>query len=100
MDTLIATVRDEVNAYAGEAYNGYVFVTSNVENTRFVATAVGSVRGKRIVNTSLIVQIIGDKVIIEQDTNSKPLVDALEVAGVPRSQIILAYAGEGVPEAL
>jgi hypothetical protein len=29
---------------------------------------------------------------------NKPLVDALVDAGVPRAQIILAYAGEAVPE--
>lgn len=88
----------ELEAYTGDAFNGYVFMTSNVEQTRFVVTAVGNVKGKRIVNTSLIVQLIGDKIIIEQDTNSKVLVDALEQAAIPRSQIILAYAGEPVPE--
>lgn len=100
MDTLKEIVTREVNAYAGEAYNGYVFVTTNVEYTRFVATAVGTIRGKRVVNTSLVVQIIADKIIIEQDTNSKPLADALEEAGISRSQIILAYAGEPVPESV
>ncbi len=44
-------------------------------------------KGKRVVNTSLIVQFIDEKIIIEQDTNSKMLVDALEQAGesVPES---------------
>jgi hypothetical protein len=91
------TLIHEIEAYTGDAYNGYVFMTSNVERTRFVVTAVGNVKGKRVVNTSLIVQLIGEKIIIEQDTNSNVLIDALEQAGVPRSQIVLAYVGEPVP---
>jgi hypothetical protein len=37
-------------------------------------------------------------VVIERDQNDKLVVDALLQAGVPRSQIVLAYAGEHVPE--
>lgn len=98
MDTLKATLIRELERYTGEAYNCYVFMTNNPEQTRFVVTAVGTIRSKRIVNTSLIVQLVNEKVVIEQDTNSKLLVDALEDAGISRSQIILAYAGESVPE--
>jgi hypothetical protein len=43
-------------------------------------------------------QVVGDKVIIIEDNTDKPLVDALMVnGGVPRDQIILAYAGEPIP---
>ena len=37
-------------------------------------------------------------IIIDRDINNKPLIDALVQAGVPRTQIILAYMGEPVPE--
>jgi hypothetical protein len=50
------------------------------------------------VNTGLIVHCIDNLIIVDRDINNKPLVDALVQAGVPRSQIILAYAGEPVPE--
>jgi hypothetical protein len=42
----------------------------------------------------------GDRgqVVIEQDVNDKPLVDALVQNGLHREQIVLAYAGEVVPE--
>lgn len=42
--------------------------------------------------------IQGDKIIIDLDINDKMLVDALLQAGVPRDQIVLAYAGESIPE--
>jgi hypothetical protein len=47
---------------------------------------------------SILAQVTEDKVIIYQDTTDKPLVDELLRCGVPRSQIILRYAGETVPE--
>jgi sulfur carrier protein ThiS len=47
---------------------------------------------------SLLVRILGETVVVERDQNDKPLVDALAQAGIPRSKIILAYAGEAVPE--
>lgn len=98
MEPLNDIIQREIEAYTGEAANGYVFMTTNPERTRFVVTGVGQVRGQRIVNTALVVQIIGDRVVIEQDKNGDPLVDALIQAGVARAQIVLAYAGEPVPE--
>ena len=39
-------------------------------------------------------RIEGDHIIIEADTTDRPLDDALVAAGVPRSQIVLAYRDE------
>jgi hypothetical protein len=52
----------------------------------------------RFTATSIVVHLRGDTLIIEHDDNDRPLVDALVRAGIPRSKIILAYAGEPVPE--
>lgn len=58
-------------------------------------------QGKRFVNTGLLVHIVDNHlIVIEEDINNKPLVDALVQAGIPREKIILAYAGETVPEEL
>jgi uncharacterized protein (UPF0218 family) len=98
MDTLRETLIREIEKYAGKAFNGYSYLTTNDDQTHFVITSVGDVRGKRIVNTAMIVEIINDKIVIDRDIYDKQLVDALLQAGVPRKQIILAYAGESVPE--
>lgn len=42
-------------------------------------------------------RITDNKIFIEEDTTDRPLVHELERAGIPRDQIVLAYAGEGVP---
>lgn len=58
---------------------------------------VGEIRGKPFTDVSILARIVGQRVIIERDVTNKPLVDALMQAGVPREQIVLAYAGE-MPE--
>jgi vancomycin permeability regulator SanA len=40
------------------------------------------------------VRIEGNPVVIEYDANNKPLIEMLISAGIPREQIVLAYAGE------
>jgi XisI protein len=44
-------------------------------------------------------RVDGDRVIIEEDTTDKPIYKVLMFRGIPREKIILAYAGEVIPEA-
>src|SRR5258708_14282843 len=99
MDTLKDTLIKALEGYTGKGLNAYSYLTSSVDQQHFVVTSVGQVRGQRVVNMGLVVQFINDMIIIDQDINNKPLVDALLQAGIPRKNIILAYAGEPVPEA-
>lgn len=98
MDSLTETVRQVMLGYSGEALNGYSYLTSSADEDVFTVISVGKVHGERIVNTALVVRLVHNQIIIERDINSKPLVDALVQAGISREQIILAYAGEPVPE--
>jgi hypothetical protein len=44
-------------------------------------------------------RVVGDKIFIDEDTTDKPLYEALMAnAGIPREQIVLAYAGETPPQ--
>jgi hypothetical protein len=98
MDTTRLILIRELEKYSGKAFNGYSYLDANNEQNHFVITSVGHVRDRRVVNTAIIVQLVNDTIIIDRDIFDKPLVDALLQAGIPRSQIILAYAGESVPE--
>ncbi len=98
MDRLRETLIAVLEGYTGKAFNGYSYLTSSADQRHFVVTSVGTIQGKRIVNTGLVVQLSNNTIIIDRDINNKPLLDALVQAGVPRAQIILAYAGEPVPE--
>jgi hypothetical protein len=99
VDTLSHTLQAVLAGYAGEMLNGYSYLTTNADETVFVITGLGYIGDKHFVDTSLIARLAGTAIIIEYDVNSKPLVDALLAAGVPRSQIILAYAGESADAA-
>lgn len=98
MDTLKQTVREVMQGYAGKVLNGYSYLTQNEDGSVFTVVVVTHLQGKHYSGVSLVVRIVGDHVIIERDQNDKIVLDALVQAGIPRQQIILAYAGEPVPE--
>jgi hypothetical protein len=98
MDKTKETVREVVSSYAGNALNGQTILTVSADETVFTIVGVGKFDGKRVVTVGLVVSLQEDRVIIERDVNDKPLVDALVQAGIPRQQIVLAYAGEPVEE--
>lgn len=99
MAALSDKLKTTLSGYAGKMLNGYAYLTTNEDESVFTVVAVGLIGEKRIVETSLIVRAVGDKIVIEHDDNDKPLVEALLQVGVPREQIVLAYHGEPVPEA-
>ena len=98
MDHLLAQLQETLRGYAGKALNGHTYLTSSEDNTIFGIVGVGTMQGQRFTVTGLVVRLEGNLIIIERDANDKPLVDALLQVGIPREQIILAYAGEPVPE--
>jgi hypothetical protein len=98
MDTLKQTVHQVVAGYAGKVLNGYSYLTQNEDGSVYTVVDVAQVKGKHVSGVSLVVRIVADKVIVERDQNDKVIVDALIQAGMKREDIILAYAGENVPE--
>lgn len=99
MAALNETVDRVLQDYAGEDLNGYSYLTWNADRTVYAIISVGAIRGKQFVDTDLIVRLVDDRIVIDRDANSKPLVDALMQAGVPRRQIVLTYAGESIDDA-
>jgi len=94
MDRLIETLRTVLEGYTGEALNGSSSLTESKDGMTFTVVSIGYLPDKRIVDAGLIVRVVGDRIIIERDTNDKPLVEALLQAHIPRQHIVLAYAGE------
>ena len=98
MADLVNTVQQIMEGYAVKAANGYSYLTRSMDGQMFTVVYIGNVRGETVIDTGLVTRLQDNKIIIEHDANSKPLVDALLQAGIPRDQIILAYAGEPAPE--
>ena len=99
MDTLDATLAAAMAGYAGRDLNGESFLTYNDNRTVMAVVSVGDLRGQHFAVTSLAAHVADGQVVIDHDINDRPLVDALIAAGVPRTQIVLAYAGESVSHA-
>jgi hypothetical protein len=99
MDTQTITILTEaLRGYTGKGLNHVSYLASDTNEGTFSVFSVAMIQGKRLVESDIIVRIVDAKIVIERDINDKPLVDALLQAGIPRTQIILAYAGEPVPE--
>ena len=98
MATLHEIVQAAVEGYAVKGVNFESVLTSSHDGKVLTVVDISvDNQGHRFTATSLIVRIVGEHVVIEHDDNDKPLVDALLQAGIPRSQITLAYAGEPIP---
>jgi hypothetical protein len=98
MDTLKQTVHTVVAGYAGRALNGYSYLTESADGNLLTVVTIARQGKQHQTGVGIIVRIVGEQIIIERDQTDKMVVDALVQAGVPREQIILAYAGEMVPE--
>ena len=98
MDHLADTLKQTLAGYTGKGLNGYAYLASTPDDHIFTVVSVGYLPDQRVVDADLIVQVVGDRIIIERDINDKPLVDGLVQNGIPREQIVLAYAGEPVEE--
>ena len=100
MDTqaLKEILRREMMGYAKKGANGNGYFTLSPDETVFGVLDVFVVQSERMADASLIARVIDNHIIIELDKNDKTLHEALLQAGVPREQIVLAYAGEPVEE--
>lgn len=95
---LKATLLQVMSEYTGKGWNNYSHLMIDHAANYFVDVTIGHDRSGRHAFADLIVRLVDDQIIIEQDRNDKTLLDALLQAGVPRENIIVAYAGEPVPQ--
>lgn len=109
MTGLVELVKSEVEWFAGMGVGANLLLHRVLDDSRqhYAVIAIRHPRGKRLSDdddgydgTGIVVmaRVKEDQVIIEVDNTDRPLYKSLLLAGVPREQIILAYAGEPVPE--
>lgn len=98
MDRLATILEQAMYAYEGKGLNGFSYFMKNDGAQVMSVVAKFTFQGTSHIETSLLARIVGEQIIIDEDKTNKPLVDALLQAGIKRKQIILAYAGESIPE--
>jgi hypothetical protein len=100
MDQLESIVRAEVKKYAGTGTGINLLLFPLLDDTQkiYAVNAVDYPKREEPAGVIVLARIVGDKVIIEEDMADKKLVDALLQQGIARSQIILAYDDEPIPQ--
>ena len=86
-------VEREVADYVRESPNGTLYFLADKKSPVFATIGVPQARGARS-SVVVMAKIENDQVVILADITDRPLVDELVRAGIPREQIVLAYAGE------
>lgn len=100
MDSLTAVLIQELDKYTGLGVNAIGIPIYDHERHYYSVAIIDYPKRKRPCDLAILARTAGDKIIIEEDKTDKKLVDALLQQEVPREKIILAYAGESVPEPL
>jgi len=100
MGILKQIVQEEVEKYAagGRGANILLFAILDHERGIYAVNAVDYPKREDVAGVVVLARLVGNSVIIEEDMTDKKLVDALQQRGIMRDQIILAYAGEPIPD--
>lgn len=100
VNELEAILHQEVADYSGPAFKAKTYYVEDQKQHIYLVVIVPNDNYPVNVKAGIIVmaRIVGDKVIIDEDTTDRPLYEALMRSGIPREQIVLAYAGETLPE--
>lgn len=99
MDTLTQILKEEVSAYAGNGRGANILLFPILDDVHriYAVNAVDYPTREDVALVIVLARVVGDSIVIEEDTTDKKLVDALLKRGIPRQKIILAYAGESFP---
>jgi hypothetical protein len=101
MDNLKQTLREEVEKYAagGRGANILLFAIADDERGIYAVNAVDYPQRDDVAGVVVLARLVDGVIVVEEDMADKKLVDALTARGVPRDKIVLAYAGDPLPDA-
>ncbi len=95
---VVEVVRHEVADYAdAQTYKAATYFTQDDRQQIYSVVVVPELPRPFPARVVVMARVVADKVIIDEDTTDRPLYEALMRAGIPREQIVLAYAGETLP---
>ena len=96
---LMHIVQQEVQGYAGSMLKGDSYMVLNAEQNVFAVVDIPDHFPRKFpVSIAVMARILGNRVVIDEDTTDRPLVEELVRAGIPREQIICTYIGESLPQ--
>ncbi|KAB2854632.1 MAG: XisI protein [Anaerolineae bacterium] len=94
-EALVQITRQEVERYVGFSPQAELYPILDDEHQTYAVAIIPHWPRQYPPDIVVMARVVEDKVIIEVETTDKPLIDALMInGGIPREQIVLAYAGE------
>lgn len=95
---LTAIVAHQVADYAdADDWQARSFFIADLERQIFAVIGIPDLPRPFPARVDVMARLVGDKVLIEEDTTDRPLYEALVRAGIPRENIICIYRGETLP---
>jgi hypothetical protein len=94
-DNLAEIVQKSVAWYAsGGGVDHQSFFVHDDSQQLYGVVVVGLGERKIPSTMALLVQLVGDKIIIQEDNTNRPLYETLLSQGIPEENIILRYVGQ------
>ena len=87
---LTTVVQAEIADYVRPSPNSIAYYLENKRDNIYAVVAVPQTSGEKPA-VLLLARIDDGRIIIETDITNKPLAEALQQAGIPAEQIVLAY---------
>jgi hypothetical protein len=97
MDQLVDTVKQEICWYNTNGVRVQSYAVLDDSRQSYAVLAIDPER-ERPAGIIVFARVEDDRVIIEADLTDRPLYRHLMEVGIPREQIVLAYAGETTME--
>ncbi|MDX1993909.1 MAG: element excision factor XisI family protein [bacterium] len=85
---LAAVVQREVEVYAGPAIQAETYPIVDHQRRTYAVVVVPDLPRPFKARVVVMARIVGDSVVIDEDTTDRPLWQALEAAGIPREKIV------------
>jgi len=92
------TVEREVERYAGRSWKAATYAVSDRQRQIYSVVVVPDLPRSFPARIVVMARVVGDTVMIDEDTTDRPLYEELLRAGIPREKIVLLYAGEQPPQ--
>lgn len=98
MDNLENTLSTVIADYSGPALKSTTYYVEDSVRHIYTVIVVPDLPRPFKSRVMVMARIVGDYLVIDEDTTDRPLYENLVQAGVPREKIILLYAGEELPD--
>jgi hypothetical protein len=96
---LAQAVQQTVEDYAaGEDWKAVSYPVSDTARQTYSVVVVPDLPRPFPARIIVMARVVGDYVVIDEDTTDRPLYKELIRAGIPAEKIICLYAGETLPE--